>query len=97
MIKLPNWLRPYAGNLIGSAITIGLGQAVVHAPILGNFVTQDMANKLTTVVMGYVFAHGATTAVNATVNPTQSAVPSLASTVPTTVNDKSEGTNNVSK
>lgn len=97
MFKLPNWMRPYAGSVIGSAVTIGLTQIAAHVPIVGGFITTDTANHVSEIILGYLFAHTATTVSNATVNPTQAATSNLAASVPAAVRPKSETPTPVSK
>ena len=90
-MKLPDSLRPYVGGIVGSVVTIAIAQIATKVPVINAFVTPETANHITDGVLGYLFAHTATTKTNATINPTQAATSTLAGTVPAVVNPKSQG------
>lgn len=94
-IKLPDFLRPYAGKLIGGALTVGLTYVAHAVPFISGLISPNAVDIATGTIVTWLFATSFTTATNATINPTNAATGELAKSVPQAVVPKDQGPVNI--
>lgn len=87
MFKLPNFLRPYVGSVVGGLATIVGAVIVKKVPIAAPYINIETVSATVTT---WIVANAFKTSTNAKVNPTNAATGGLAATVPaSTVNKDS--------
>lgn len=91
MFKLPDFLRPYAGKVIGGFLTVGLAVVAKKVPFVSGLLSPDAVDIATGTIVTWLFATSFTTGVNTKINPTNAATGELAKSVPAATVSKDIG------